>query len=47
VVATGDATELGAIAGMMRTEEDLETPLQQRMKRFAHHRRRGRGRSRR
>ena len=36
VVATGDATELGAIAGMIRTEEDLETPLQQRMTRFAH-----------
>ena len=35
VVATGDATELGAIANLMRTEEDLETPLQIRMKRFA------------
>ena len=36
VVATGDGTQLGAIAGMIRTEEDLETPLQQRMTRFAH-----------
>jgi len=36
VVATGAGTELGAIAGMMRSEEVLETPLQRRMTRLAH-----------
>jgi magnesium-transporting ATPase (P-type) len=36
VVATGAATELGAIAGLVRTGERAETPLQQRMTRFAH-----------
>jgi magnesium-transporting ATPase (P-type) len=35
VVATGEATELGAIAGLVRNEQILETPLQQRMGRFA------------
>ncbi|HLF41301.1 MAG TPA: HAD-IC family P-type ATPase [Acidimicrobiia bacterium] len=35
VVATADATELGAIAGLIRAEGDTETPLQQRMGRFA------------
>jgi magnesium-transporting ATPase (P-type) len=34
-VATGAATELGAIAGMIREEEIPDTPLQQRMARFA------------
>ena len=36
VVATGAQTELGAIAGMMRAETSLETPLQKRMTRLAH-----------
>jgi calcium-translocating P-type ATPase len=36
VVATAGRTELGAIALRVRTEERLETPLQQRMTRFAH-----------
>ncbi len=36
VVATGAETELGAIAGMMRSEAVLETPLQKRMTRLAH-----------
>ncbi|HVQ76987.1 MAG TPA: HAD-IC family P-type ATPase, partial [Candidatus Binatia bacterium] len=36
VVATGAATELGAIARLVRTGERAETPLQQRMTRFAH-----------
>lgn len=35
VVATGDDTELGAIAGLMRTEAVGATPLQLRMDRFA------------
>jgi Ca2+-transporting ATPase len=35
VVATGSATELGAIARHVRTGERTETPLQQRMTRFA------------
>lgn len=35
VVATGAETELGAIAGRMREEEQAATPLQQRMGRFA------------
>lgn len=35
VVATGAATELGAIAETIRKEERAETPLQQRMSRFA------------
>jgi calcium-translocating P-type ATPase len=35
VVATGAATELGAIAGMIRAEEAPETPLQRRMGEFA------------
>jgi magnesium-transporting ATPase (P-type) len=35
VVATGTATELGAIAGLMRGEEATETPLQRRMTGFA------------
>ena len=35
VVATADATELGAIAGLIRAEGETETPLQQRMGRFA------------
>ena len=35
VVATGAATELGAIAESVRTGERTETPLQQRMARFA------------
>jgi magnesium-transporting ATPase (P-type) len=35
VVATGDATELGAIAEVMRGEAIRETPLQRRMERFA------------
>lgn len=35
VVATGADTELGAIAGLIRGERRLETPLQQRMARFA------------
>jgi Ca2+-transporting ATPase len=36
VVATGGVTELGAIAHQVRTGERAETPLQQRMTRFAH-----------
>jgi Ca2+-transporting ATPase len=36
VVATGDRTELGAIADMMRSEAIMETPLQKRMTRLAH-----------
>lgn len=36
VVATGAETALGAIAGMMRAETSLETPLQKRMTRLAH-----------
>ena len=36
VVATGGATELGAIAQQVRTAERAETPLQRRMTRFAH-----------
>lgn len=35
VVATGSATELGEIAGLIRSEESAETPLQVRMNRFA------------
>ena len=35
VVATGDRTELGAIAGLMRSEGVSVTPLQLRMDRFA------------
>lgn len=35
VVATGDDTELGAIAGLMRSETEAATPLQRRMDRFA------------
>nr|WP_090342610.1 HAD-IC family P-type ATPase [Mycolicibacterium malmesburyense]CRL73100.1 ATPase P [Mycolicibacterium malmesburyense] len=35
VVATGDDTELGAIAGSIRTEEAGELPLQARMTKFA------------
>ncbi len=35
VVATAEATELGAIAESIREEEKPETPLQQRMDRFA------------
>jgi calcium-translocating P-type ATPase len=35
VVATGSATELGAIAGLVRSEETAATPLQRRMSRFA------------
>ena len=35
VVATGDRTELGSIAGLVRAEGVTETPLQQRMDRFA------------
>lgn len=35
VVATGAATELGAIAGMIRTEQSMDTPLQRRMSGFA------------
>ena len=35
VVATGGATELGAIARQVRTGERAETPLQRRMSRFA------------
>ncbi len=35
VVATGAQTELGAIAESIRTEEQPQTPLQQRMHRFA------------
>ncbi len=34
VVATGAATELGAIAGLMRDEAVTRTPLQRRMERF-------------
>jgi magnesium-transporting ATPase (P-type) len=36
VVATASKTALGAIALSMRTEATVETPLQQRMTRFAH-----------
>ncbi|MCS6923608.1 MAG: HAD-IC family P-type ATPase, partial [Fimbriimonadales bacterium] len=36
VVATGTQTELGKIAGSIRTQHVGETPLQQRMRRFAH-----------
>ncbi len=36
VVATGAGTELGAIAAQVRGRERAETPLQQRMTRFAH-----------
>jgi cation-transporting P-type ATPase F len=36
VVATGAHTELGKIAGSMREQRVDETPLQQRMRRFAH-----------
>jgi magnesium-transporting ATPase (P-type) len=35
VVATGGATELGAIAGLMRGEDSSQTPLQRRMDHFA------------
>lgn len=35
VVATGEATELGSIAGLIRTERAGELPLQARMARFA------------
>ena len=35
VVATGARTELGAIAGQMRTQVETATPIQQRMRRFA------------
>ena len=35
VVATGSRTELGAIAGLMRSEEVAPTPLQRRMDHFA------------
>jgi magnesium-transporting ATPase (P-type) len=34
-VATGVDTQLGAIAGMIRSEVSMDTPLQQRMSRFA------------
>jgi calcium-translocating P-type ATPase len=36
VVATGLRTELGAIAALVRAEGETQTPLQQRMTRFAH-----------
>jgi magnesium-transporting ATPase (P-type) len=36
VVATGDRTELGRIAGQIRGGEELRSPLQERMRRFAH-----------
>jgi magnesium-transporting ATPase (P-type) len=36
VVATGDRTELGRIAGVIRESERLQSPLQERMRRFAH-----------
>jgi magnesium-transporting ATPase (P-type) len=35
VVATGNSTELGSIAGLVRAEGVTETPLQRRMDRFA------------
>jgi calcium-translocating P-type ATPase len=35
VVATGNATELGSIAGLVRAEGTTKTPLQRRMDRFA------------
>jgi Ca2+-transporting ATPase len=35
VVATGESTELGKIAGSIRTAEEAATPLQERMDRFA------------
>jgi Ca2+-transporting ATPase len=35
VIATGQDTQLGAIAGMIRAERRVATPLQQRMDRFA------------
>jgi magnesium-transporting ATPase (P-type) len=34
-VATGSGTELGAIAGLIRSEHSMDTPLQRRMARFA------------
>ncbi len=34
-VSTGTATQLGAIAGLIRSEVSMDTPLQQRMSRFA------------
>lgn len=34
-VATGTATQLGSIAGLIRSEVSMDTPLQQRMSRFA------------
>jgi magnesium-transporting ATPase (P-type) len=34
-VATGTGTQLGAIAGLIRSEVSMDTPLQQRMSRFA------------
>jgi magnesium-transporting ATPase (P-type) len=36
VVATGASTELGQIAEQMRETEELQSPLQERMRRFAH-----------
>jgi Ca2+-transporting ATPase len=36
VVATGAQTQLGSIAGMIRSEKVVDTPLQRRMARFAH-----------
>ena len=35
VVATGERTELGAIAGLIRSEEPARTPIQDRLSRFA------------
>ncbi len=35
VVATGNRTELGAIAQQVREEDEMDTPLQQRLSRFA------------